>query len=207
MLSDLADSVVGVLGLAGSGVTIAENGRLVFVTAVGERLEELERTQEEFQAGPCMDAFTSGDVVAVSDMATVNGRWPEYELVAKRLNIAGVAGIPMKLADHSFGALNLYATEERQWRDEDLSAARVLADVATSYLVNASKVRQLEQLTEQLERALESRVIIEQAKGVVATRDGVSLEEAFNRIRRHARRHNASVRTVAEAIITVGLHV
>jgi GAF domain-containing protein len=207
MLSDLTDSVVAVLGLTGSGVTLAQNERLVFVSAAGEGLAELERTQEEFQAGPCVDAFTTGEVVTVTDLATISARWPEYSVVAGRLGISSVAGIPMKLADESFGALNLYAADPHIWREDDLHGARVLADVATSYLVNGSKVRQLEQLTEQLQHALESRVIIEQAKGVVANRDGVSVDEAFNRIRRHARRHNATVRTVAEAIVNVGLQV
>ena len=207
MLSDLTDSVVAVLGLTGSGVTLAENDRLVFVSAAGEGLAELEATQEEFQAGPCVDAFTTGEVVTVADLAQVGDRWPEYVEVARRLGIRSVAGIPMKLADQSFGALNLYAENPQTWNEHDLHAAHVLADVATSYLVNGSKVRQLEQLTEQLQYALGSRVIIEQAKGVVATRDGVSVDEAFHRIRRHARSHNANVRTVAEAIVNLDLHV
>ena len=113
----------------------------------------------------------------------------------------------MKLADHSFGALNMYTTDPRTWSEDDLNAAQVLSSVATSYLVNSSKVRQLEQLTEQLQHALTARVIIEQAKGVVATRDGVSVDQAFHRIRRHARRHNTTIRTVAEAIVNLDLHV
>jgi GAF domain-containing protein len=207
MLSDLTDSVVAVLRLTGSGVTLAENGRLVVAAAAGEGLAELEHIQEEFQAGPCVDAFITGNVVTVTNLATDGDRWPQYVDVARRLGIFSVAGIPMKLADQSFGALNLYAAYPRDWDEDDLNAARVLADVATSYLVNGSKVRQLEQLTEQLQHALNSRVIIEQAKGVVANRDGISVDEAFHRIRDHARRHNATVRTVADAIVNVGLHV
>jgi len=149
MLPDLADSVVAVLGLAGSGVTLAENDRLVFVAAAGEGLAELERTQDESQTGPCVDAFTTGEVVTVSDLPTASDRWPEYVEVASRLGVRSVAGIPMKLADQSFGALNLYCTSPRTWGEDDLNAARVLADVATSYLINSSKIRQLEQLQAQ----------------------------------------------------------
>jgi len=207
MLSDLVDSVVGVLRLTGSGVTLASNGRLAFVTAAGSELEELERVQEQHQAGPCMDAFTSGDVVAVSDMATVVDRWPQYSEAAHRLGVTGVAGIPMRLADQSFGALDLYRREAGNWRDEELGAARVLADVATSYLVNASKVRQLAQLNEQLQHALDARVVIEQAKGIVANHNGVTVDEAYQQIRSHARSHNTTARTVAKAIVTVGLRV
>jgi GAF domain-containing protein len=207
MLSDLAESVTGVLGLSGSGVTLEADGRLVFVTAGGSHLEQLERVQERNQAGPCWDAFRSGDVIAVSDLDTVRDRWPEYTDTADELGVTGVAGIPMRLADRSFGALNLYSSVPRIWPEEELDAARVLADVATSYLVNASKVRQLEQLTEQLQHALDSRVVIEQAKGVVATRDGIGVDDAYDRIRHHARSHNATVRTVADAIVTLGLQI
>jgi transcriptional regulator with GAF, ATPase, and Fis domain len=207
ILSDLTDSVVAVLGLTGSGVTLAENGQLVVAAAAGKGLAELEHVQEEFQAGPCVDAFTTGEVVTVTDLSAVTDRWPQYIDVAQRLGVSSVAGIPMKLADQSFGALNMYAATPRTWDEDDVNAAHVLADVATSYLVNGSKVRQLEQLTEQLQHALDSRVIIEQAKGVVAARDGISVEEAFHRIRGHARRHNTTVRTVADAIVNVGLHV
>ena len=207
MLSDLAESVTGVLGLGGSGVTLEADGRIVFVTAAGTQLEELERVQERHQAGPCCDAFRSGEMIVVSDLATVRDRWPDYTATADRLGVVGVAGIPMRLADRSFGALNLYSTEPRIWLQEELDAARVLADVATSYLVNASKVRQLEQLTEQLQHALDSRVVIEQAKGAVATRDGISVDDAYNRIRHHARSRNATVRTVADAIVTLGLQI
>ena len=92
MLSDLADRVVAVLGLTGSGVTLAENDRLVFVAAAGEGLADLERTQDEFQAGPCVDAFTTGEMVMVSDLVTVSERWPEYAKVALRLGVEAWLG-------------------------------------------------------------------------------------------------------------------
>jgi len=85
--------------------------------------------------------------------------------------------------------------------------AGVLADVATSYVVNASKLRQQEQLSEQLQQALESRVVIEQAKGITAHKNKVSVDQAYDLMRGHARRNNASMRTVAQAIVAVGLQV
>jgi GAF domain-containing protein len=134
-------------------------------------------------------------------------RWPEFSAAAKRLDVAGVAGIPMRLADQIIGALNLYSPEPRVWSDEDIAVAGVLADVATSYVVNASKLRQQEQLSEQLQEALESRVIIEQAKGITAQQNAVSVDDAYQLMRRHARNNNASLRVVAEAIVAVGLQV
>ena len=206
-LSELTESVTKVLGLSGSGVTMAEDGRLRFVTAVSDASAELERTQEKWRASPCWHAFETGEVVRVSDVRLESARWPEFSEAATRLNVAGVAGIPMRLADKVVGALNLYAAEPRDWADADVAVASVLADVATSYVVNASKLRQQEQLSEQLQEALESRIVIEQAKGITAQQHAVSVDEAYQRMRRHARANNASMRVVAEAIVAVGLEV
>ena len=90
---------------------------------------------------------------------------------------------------------------------EDVAAARVLADMATIYLVNVSKLDQQRQLNTQLQHALNSRVIIEQAKGIIATAHGTTVDTAFELIRRHARNHNARIQTVAEAIVHAGLRV
>ena len=206
-LSELTESVTAVLGLSGSGVTMAEDGRLRFVPAVSQASGELERNQEDKQAGPCRDAYDTGEVVRVSDVRQESARWPEFSAAASRLSVAGVAGIPMRLADEIIGALNLYSPEPREWADEDIAVAGVLADVATSYVVNASKLRQQEQLSEQLQKALESRIIIEQAKGITATQHSVTIDQAYQRMRRHARNNNASLRVVAEAIVAVGLQV
>jgi GAF domain-containing protein len=138
---------------------------------------------------------------------TESARWPEFSAIATRLAVAGVAGIPMRLDDQIIGALNLYSPQPREWSDVDITVARVLADVATSYVVNASKLRQQEQLSEQLQEALESRVVIEQAKGITAYKNAVTIDQAYQRMRRHARNNNASLRLVAEAIVSVGLQV
>jgi len=206
-LSELTESVTEVLGLSGSGVTMAEDGQLRFVTAVSHASGELERNQEEQQAGPCRDAFDSGEVVRVTDVRQESTRWPEFSATATRLNVAGVAGIPMRLADEVVGALNLYADEPREWSDDDIAVAGVLAAVATSYVVNASKLRQQEQLSEQLQHALESRIVIEQAKGITSQKNAITIDQAYQLIRGHARSNNASLRTVAEAIVAVGLRV
>jgi len=206
-LGELTESVTAVLALSGSGVTMAEEGRLRFVTAVSQASGELERNQEEEQAGPCRDAYDTGEVVRVTDVRQESNRWPEFSAMAARLSVAGVAGIPMRLDDQVIGALNLYSPEPREWTDEDIAVAAVLADVATSYVVNASKLRQQEQLSEQLQQALESRVVIEQAKGITAQQSSVTVDQAYQRMRRHARNNNASLRVVAEAIVAVGLRV
>jgi len=206
-LSELTESVTAVLRLSGSGVTMAEDRRLRFVTAVSQASGELELNQEQHQAGPCRDAYETGRVVRVTDVRKESQRWPQFATAATRLGVAGVAGIPMRLADEIIGALNLYSPEPREWSDGDIAVASVLADVATSYVVNASKLRQQEQLSEQLQEALESRVVIEQAKGITAYKNAISVDQAYQRMRGHARSNNASLRMVAEAIVAVGLQV
>ena len=208
-LSELTESVTAVLGLCGSWVTMADGGRLRLLTAVSVASAELERDHAQLHPFPCpcRDAYSTGDVVRVTDVREESTRWPEFSASATRLSVAGVAAIPMRLADEVIGALNLYSPEPRDWSDEDMAVAGVLANVATSYMVNASKLRQQQQLTEQLQEALDSRVVIEQAKGITAQQHAVSVSEAYQLMRGHARRNNASLRVVAEAIVAVGLQV
>ena len=208
-LSELTESVTALLGLCGSWVTLADDGQLRFMASVSQALAELERDHEQLHPFPCpcRDAYSTGEVLRVTDVRQESTRWPEFSASATRLSVAGVAAIPMRLADQIIGALNLYSPEPRQWSDEDMAVAGVLADVATSYMVNASKLRQQKQLTEQLREALESRVVIEQAKGITAQQHSVTIDEAYQLMRRHARNNNASLRAVAEAIVAVGLQV
>ena len=206
-LTELTESVTSVLGLFGSGVTMANDGRLRHVTTVIQASGELERNHVQQHPRPCRDAYATGEVIRVTDLREESTRWPEFSVIATRLAMAGVAAIPMRLADHTIGTLNLYSTEPREWSDEDIAVAGVLADVATSYVVNASKLRQQEQLIEQLQDALDSRIVIEQAKGITAHQHSVTIEQAYQLIRRHARNNNASLRMVAEAIVAVGLQV
>ena len=198
---------------------MADDDRLRYMTAEIQASRELERNQEWQQAGPCRDAYETGEVVRVSDayetgevvrvsdVREESARWPEFAATATRRGVAGVAGIPMRLADKIIGTLNLYSAGPREWSDKDIAVAGVLADVATSYVVNASMLRQQEQLSEQLQHALESRVVIEQAKGITAFKNAVTVDQAYRLIRRHARNNNASLRMVAEAIVAVGLQV
>ena len=208
-LSELQESVTAVLGLCGSWVTMADDGRLRFVTSVSEASAELARDHAQLHPFPCpcRDAYSTGQVVRVTDIRHDCTRWPQFSASANRLSMAGVAAVPMRLADQIIGALNLYSPEPRQWSDEDMGVAAVLADVVTSYVVNASKLRQQEQLSEQLQESLESRIVIEQAKGITSQHNSVTIYQAYELMRSHARKNNASMRVVAEAIVAVGLHV
>lgn len=205
VLEELMVRLIATLDLAGSGVALAVDGELQFATAVPDRVSELERIQIQNQSGPCTDAFRTASIVAISDLSTQRERWPKYCATARAAGLTSVAGIPMHLGGTTVGAVNLYADGSREWLEEDLAAAQVMTDMATGYLINASGLRQQEQLNEQLKAAQHSRAVIEQAKGVIATTHSVPMDQAFERIRRHARGHNATVRSVADAIVRLGL--
>src|SRR5665648_922827 len=149
--------------------------------------QELERSQEDHQEGPCRDAYETGEVVRVTDVRKESARWPHYSATATRLGVAGVAGIPMRDGDEVIGALNIYSREPREWSDQDIAVAVVLADVATGYVLNAAKLHDQGQLSQPLQEALELRVVTEEAKGITAQQQSVSVDQAYQHIRGRAR--------------------
>lgn len=207
VLDELADHLTDVLDLLGSGVSLVDGGRLRFATAYGPAVAAAERAQDEHQRGPCIDAVHQGGRIAVVEVREFAERWPEYTAAASGLGIRSVASIPMKLEPHTVGALDLYARERRDWAEEDLEAAEVMANMATAYLVNASHHDKQVELNQQLQTALESRVVIEQAKGMVAARKGVSPPAAFEILRAFARERGVTLKAVADAVVTLGLEI
>jgi GAF domain-containing protein len=205
VLYDLADRTTKLLDVAGAGVSLGSGGRLRFVTGVNEATIRVEQAQERAQEGVCVEAFTSGKTVIVSDLAEVDGRWVDFEKQARSVGFASVVGIPMRLDDEVLGAVNVYSGETRSWSDDEIATAQVLADMATSYLVNASELEKSRRSAEQLQEALQSRIVIEQAKGILSAERKISVDEAFEVLRKHARDHNANLRAVAQAVVSLGL--
>ncbi|HET7305945.1 MAG TPA: GAF and ANTAR domain-containing protein [Segeticoccus sp.] len=207
VLDELAQRVTSVLGLLGSSVSLLSGDRLEFGTAVNPAIAAVERTQQRTQAGPCATAARTGEAVLVPDLSALDGddRWPEYRRAAREAGVLSVGSLPMRLAGRTVGALNLYSEAARQWQREDVAAATVMADMATGYLINASVHHRQAQLNEQLQQALDSRVVIEQAKGMVAARHEIDVGQAFERIRGLARSRGVTVRVVAEAVVRLGL--
>lgn len=205
VLYELSESAVAVLGASAAGVALADDeGRLAFVTATGEAAVQQEYIQQKHQEGPCHDAFTRAETVAVSRIGD-HRQWPVYAESASANGIAAVAGIPMLLDGLPIGVLDVYEREPRRWEDADLDQASILAAVATAYLSHASEMERMRRVNERLEEALESRIIIEQAKGVLAGERELSMDAAFDALRRHARNSNATLRAVAEAVVKLGL--
>jgi GAF domain-containing protein len=205
MLEELTERVSAVFDLTGSGVMLAVEGHLTLASAVPTAVADLERVEEDLESGPSWEAFRAGSPVTVADLGAHQHGWGRLREEAERLGLRSVAVVPMRLGEWRVGTLGLYAGEPREWPEEDVAAATALADMATGYLVNASKLRQQEQLAEQLQTALDTRVVIEQAKGMVAAAEGITVDEAFARIRRYARDRNLLLRAVAQQVVSEGL--
>lgn len=205
MCYQLCDHTVDILGVAGAGVAVADEAQLLrFVTATSERVVQMEKIQEEKQAGPCVAAFHSQEQVAIKDIREVD-EWPAYREVAESIGMRSVVGVPLSTSDRHLGAFNIYHDEIRDWSPDDLTVAGVLADMATAYLLRTSELTESQRVTEQLQGALQSRVVIEQAKGLLAGARDIGLDEAFELLRGHARSNNLSLSDLASAVVNMGL--
>ncbi len=204
VLHNLTEEMTEVLELTGAGVTLVHDGQQRFVTAAVDAIASIERVQEKWQKGPCIEAVASAGPVAVPDIAVEDAaseRWPEYVVAAKTAGIQAVAGIPMLAEGDAIGAVNLYDSQPRNWSDEDLRVATVFASVATGYLSHASAAQQHQRTAEQLQQAMNTRLIIEQAKGVLATKREITVDDAFQTLRKYARDHNARIHDVCRAVV------
>lgn len=204
-LHDFVASAAAILGIHGAGISLVREGRLAFATAAPQEIAALEEAQEGEQAGPCMDAYRDGVPVLISDIRHEHRRWPALAQAASGAGIVAIGAIPLRLNGFHLGTLDLYETQPRDWTAEEASVAGLLASLAAGYLANASRLDRARQTAEQLQEALDSRVLIEQAKGVLAGERGISVDEAFHVLRRHARNRGAPLRDVASAVVNLGL--
>jgi len=143
--------------------------------------------------------------VLVNDLADHAERWPAIAAAAFAEGFHSIAAIPMRLDGARLGALNLYRMGPHEWDEDEVEAASLFADMATSYVVNANELERTRASVAQLERALESRIVIEQAKGIIAAEHDVSVDQGFEILRSHSRNHHANLHEVAEAVVRLGL--
>lgn len=201
VLYQLSDQCVTVLAIAGAGVSLRNaGGELEFVTATDGRASRMETEQVGLGDGPCFHAFRTGQVIAVGDLET-DDRWPDHHTIATAVGYRGVMGVPMPAGRAPIGALNLYDSEPREWSPEDVEVAELLANMAAGYVLMARSIADSRTLTEQLQHALDSRIVVEQAKGMLAARLGVDVNEAFEQLRSHARATRQRVRDVARSVV------
>jgi GAF domain-containing protein len=205
VLVQLMNTATEVLDVAGAAVTLVEDGHCEVAAATLDLLAEVEGAQRDYARGPGVDALRLGESVAVPDVRVHWVRWPEYITVALRHGVYAVAQIPMRLGGEQVGALGLFTQRPREWSGEDLSMAALLAGMAAGHLLTADALRAQRQRAEQLQHALSSRIVVEQAKGVLAGARQITPDAAYQLIRGHARRRRIGVHEVARAIVELGL--
>ena len=206
LLTRLADRCVEALDVAAAGLMVAgPGGDLRVMASSSEAMRLLELFEIQAKEGPCLDCYRSGQPVVNQDLATVNGRWPRFAAEALAAGFHSVHALPMRLRGSVIGALNLFHTDAGEMQGADVEAAQALADVATIAILQHRATLEAQVVNQQLQNALNSRIIIEQAKGMVAERESLNMEQAFSALRNHARNHNLRLVDVAEAVIAGSL--
>jgi hypothetical protein len=202
----LTERCVELLGVAASGLMLAdERGRLRLVAGTSRATRDLELFELEVDQGPCVETFASGESLLDVEIAASMDRWPSFAPAAAAAGVVYTSALPMRLRGRVIGALNLFC--DTAVGAPSLALGQAMADIATISLIHERAMHEKTVLSEQLQGALQSRVVIEQAKGVLAERSGMDVAEAFTRLRDHARRHGVPLTRVATAVVTGELHL
>jgi hypothetical protein len=203
LLSGLTADCATLLDVASAGLLLADGrGALHVMAASSERTRQLEVFQVQRDDGPCRDCYLYGAPVSAPDLREAVDRWPQFAPAALRAGFLSVHAVPMRLRDKVLGALGLFGTAAGALGADDLSLGQALADVASVALVQDRVTSDQRTVNEQLQTALDSRIVLEQAKGVLAQQGSLQMDAAFEVLRRFARDHNLSLTAVAEAVVT-----
>jgi GAF domain-containing protein len=201
LLTKLTERCVAVLGASAVGVLLGDqHGTLQLIAASSEQAQLLELFQIQNHEGPCLDCYLSGQPVVHPDLATVNP-WPRFGPVALEASLPSVHAFPMRLRDRVVGTLNLFMAEPRPLSGADIAVAQALAHAATIAILQDQAARDAHTTVGQFQHALNSRVAIEQAKGVLSERAGITMDEAFSRLRSHARHQRVKLSWLAIALV------
>lgn len=185
------------------GLMLADHrGRLQLMAASDERAEMLELFQVQAEEGPCQDCYRTGVPVITTDLQHAADRWPQFAPHAFAAGFQAIHAFPMRLRGQVIGALNMFGTHPSPMGDADIRVVQALADIATIGLLQERAIARGELLTEQLQSALNSRIVVEQAKGALAQLHGGSPDDAFVRLRTYCRQHGLRLSAVAYTITT-----
>ncbi|MGO4679357.1 GAF and ANTAR domain-containing protein [Microbacterium sp. 2MCAF23] len=207
LLHTLVSECTAIVDAQAGGLMLLDAvGDLQVVASTTESAELVEVLQLAAGVGPCLDCFATGQQVSVPDVAATD-RWPAFTQEALRRGFHSAHAIPMRLRGDTIGTMNLFGESVGALSDRDAAAAQALADVATIGILQQRISAHAQVVAEQLQRALDSRVLIEQAKGAIAQTNGTSMDESFAVLRRYAREHNLTLHALAEAITNRSLPV
>ncbi|WP_035303988.1 GAF and ANTAR domain-containing protein [Actinokineospora inagensis] len=206
VLHRLVEHTVALLDAAAAGLLLADQrGSLQVLASSTEAVRLLELFQVQANEGPCLDAYRTGERILADDLSTVDRRWPSFAPKALQQGFASVHAVPLRLRGEVIGALNLFGSHTGRLSTADLLVAQALADTATIGILQERAIRRGEVLTEQLQTALNSRVIIEQAKGVLSHAGDLDMDLTFEVLRDYARHHSARLSDVAAQLANATL--
>jgi len=208
LLQTLVENCHDLLDVDSAGILLANaTDELEVVASTSEATTLVEMMQLDADAGPCLECFRTRAVVSVPDIDIGSSRWPNFSATARAAGIRSVYAIPLRLRETTIGTLNLMRNTCGELNPHDIRAAQALADVATVGILQERSIRDASRLRDQLQEALSSRIVIEQAKGVVAETANVSVEAAFALIRQHARSHQSTLSGVARQLVSRDLRL
>lgn len=195
------------LDAADAGILLpAPDGTLEVVASTSERSHLISLLQLDAHQGPCVDAYRTGQATSVEDINEMRHRWPLFAAAAGDLGYQSMHAFPLRLRDDVIGSLNLFSDRPGPLAPGDATAARGLADIATIGILHERAFRESDIARQQLQHALDSRVVIEQAKGVISQTDNVDMDEAFARLRDRARRNQQKISDTARDVIANAQH-
>lgn len=202
LLQTLTERSVELLNADAAGLMLAdERGNLRLMASTTERARLVEVLELQIAEGPCRDAFLTGSPVVNVALADAGARWPQFTAAAVEAGFGGTHALPMRLRGKVLGALNLFTDDDARLTEDDIAVGQAMADVATIGLLHERTLREQTLVSEQLQTALQSRVLVEQAKGVLAARTKIKVDEAFDRMRDHARHSGMTLTAVATAVV------
>lgn len=208
LLQTLVDACADLFDVTAAGIILPDrDSAFEVVVSTSEASHLIEVMQLDAEQGPCMECFRTGAVVAVPDIEADADRWDDFGRVAVEQGFRAVVALPLRLRDRVIGTLNLFRDVVGDLNPRDVRAAQALADVATIGVLHERTYRETTVVQQQLQHALDSRVVIEQAKGVLSEVKRISTDDAFAVMRRWARDHNRSLSQVARAVVARDLHL
>lgn len=203
IMQTLVEACSSVLDVDAAGVLLAdpESDVLDLVASTDDSTRVVEAMQLSASAGPCIEAYRTSSIVSIADLSAATGPFASFRDVALAEGFRSVYAIPMRLRTHTIGALNLFRARVGELGSTDRRAAQTLTDVATVGVLRERSMRASQLVQQQLQRALDSRVVIEQAKGILAHTHDLTMDAAFSRIRTFARHERLSIAVVSQRLV------
>jgi transcriptional regulator with GAF, ATPase, and Fis domain len=202
LLQLLVDNAVELFDASAAGIMLAnERQELEVIASTSERSNFIGLMQLDAGEGPCVEAFTTAQTVSVHNPAEMQRRWPRFAAASAALGYASVHSVPLRLRDSTLGSMNLFRETTGALNAQDAVALRALTDVATISALQHRTTEHAALVQTQLQHALDSRVIVEQAKGFLAHTHQIDLDAAFKLLRSYARSHHLRIADTAHDIV------